>query len=141
MTTCVGHLGLALSMVAVLAHVLGVMLSVSVRALVDRSSGSLDSCKFDLNDLVILRLISLLTNRLLRLGFLHVKEVVQMLIVRIFSAQSCCEFSGWSSLCFKRLLLLIESPFGDLLCEPSLLTGNRIWRFINGLELIGWKLL
>ena len=87
--TSIGHLGLSLSVVAVLAHVLGVVLSVSMWALVDRSSRSLDSSKFDLDDLVVLRIfLSFDADGLLRLSLFHVQKIVQLLIVRIISAHS-----------------------------------------------------
>ena len=87
-STSIGHLGLSLSVVAVLAHVLGVVLSVSMWALVDGSTRSLDSSKIDLDDLVVLRIfLTFDADSMLRLSLFHVQKIVQLLIVRIISAQ------------------------------------------------------
>ena len=80
MTASVGHLGLASSVVAVLAHILGVVLSFSVRTLVDRSSGPLCTWKLDLDHVVLVFYYMSLfdTCCLLRLSLLNVEKVVQI---------------------------------------------------------------
>ena len=82
-TTGSSHLGLSFSVITVLTHVLGIVLSVGMRTLWNSSSCSFNASKFNLNDLVFLSFLKTwVDGRFLRLSIFNVQQVLQIVVVR-----------------------------------------------------------